>query len=99
MRIRKPSILTLRSVMETCLNTGCFSTCFATCADGTCSVDRKHFRTGGVCCMSCYDMCARCDGAFYHEGLTTIGEDADGDSIRVCHCCLIAEKERDDGRE
>lgn len=61
--------------------------------DGSCSVERKHFTRGGVCCMSCYDSCSACGGSHFHEGLWHVGTmlDEDGDRIdaRVCHCCLV----------
>jgi hypothetical protein len=77
-----------------CTETGCSPRCSPTCADGTCAVGRKHFTQGGVCCISCFDYCARCGGAFYVEDLRMRPEDyesAELDVDRFCHCCAIAE--------
>ena len=69
------------------------------CLDGCksdpqpCGVERKHFRHGGVCCLSCYSSCRDCGGPFYWEGLTQYGTaiDEDGGEVErnLCHCCLV----------
>ena len=79
-----------------CAGPGCDDACLtgASCATtGTCTVERKHFRRGGMCCLSCTGTCFDCDGTFYWEGLTTLPEpdpDEDGDlvDVHLCHCCL-----------
>jgi hypothetical protein len=55
-----------------------------------CSVGRKHFTKGGVCCISCFGSCWVCDAPIYNEDLHYVGDDVEGDAMRVCHCCLIA---------
>lgn len=80
----------------TCEGPGCNDDCTSWCAKGRCQVGRKHFRTGGVCCISCFGSCFACDGAFYVESLTFVGERSDpedGEMVdaRLCHCCLLTD--------
>lgn len=81
-----------------CETTGCTDECYDTCAKGKCSIGRKHFRKGGVCCATCYWFCTRCSGTFYHEDLnyfTDVTPDGDWETdedgeVFLCHCCTIA---------
>lgn len=41
-----------------------------------------------MCCISCFEYCDRCGGAFYVEDFASVDYDADGDATRLCHCCL-----------
>lgn len=94
------------SVAALCTSSGCDATCIddASCArTGTCSVERKHFRRGGVCCLSCCATCFDCDGSFYWEGLARMPDDepdSDGDlvDVNLCHCCHLRRTAPEPGR-
>jgi hypothetical protein len=80
---------------ELCTDTGCFDDCLpGHQEDGvTCRIERKHYRKGGVSCMSDVWFCRDCDGSFYWEGLYFVGDDPDDDMQwdieLLCHCCLL----------
>lgn len=76
---------------------GCGPDCISSCWHGQprCKVGRKHYRVGGVCCMSCYDLCAVCHAGFYVEYLSSRevpDPEIPGDTMieYLCHCCATA---------
>lgn len=50
----------------------------------------KFFRPGGVCCMSCYEVCTDCEHPFWNEGLTFIDGGPVDDDEWLCDCCQRA---------
>lgn len=50
----------------------------------------KFFRPGGVCCISCYDICSDCDAPFATEALTFIDGGPVEEDEWLCECCKRA---------
>lgn len=63
----------------------------------------KFFYPGGVCCISCYDVCTDCDAPFATEALTFIDGGPVEEDEWLCDCCerkrLLPEFEFSIGRD
>jgi hypothetical protein len=47
----------------------------------------KFFRPGGVCCISCYEVCAGCGAPFCIEAMTFLDGGPVDEDEWLCDCC------------